>query len=60
MDSRDREGGDMIDEQILLERIQRIEKTQEQILATLRTFIRELNYIQNETKPNLSVIKPTH
>ena len=60
MDSRDREGGDMIDEQILLERIQRIEKTQEQILATLRTFIRELNYIQNETKPNLSIIKPTH
>jgi len=50
----------MIDEQILLERIQRIEKTQEQILATLRTFIRELNYIQNETKPNLSIIKPTH
>ena len=60
MDSRDREGGAMIDEQILLERIQRIEKTQEQILATLRTFIRELNYIQNETKPNLSIIKPTH
>ena len=60
MDSRNREGGAMIDEQILLERIQRIEKTQEQILATLRTFIRELNYIPNETKPNLSIIKPTH
>ena len=60
MDSRDREGGAMIDEQILLERIQRIEKTQEQILATLRTFIRELTYIQNETKPNLTIIKPTH
>lgn len=62
MDSRYGKGrAKVIDEQVLLERIQKIEKTQEQIFAALRTLIRDLNYIPGDTKPpQLTVIKPTH
>ena len=61
MDSRDREGGDMIDEQVLLERIQRIEESQYRTEAMLRTLIRDLNYVPDMPQPTkLSVIKPTH
>ena len=68
MDTRDRRGGTKVNEEILLERIQRIEqtqekiaKTQEQIFATLRTLIRDMNYVPDVPQaPNLSVIKTTH
>ena len=57
-----------MNEEILLERIQRIEqtqekiaKTQEQIFATLRTLIRDMNYVPNVPQaPNLTVMRPTH
>ena len=50
-----------MNEEVLLERIQRIEASQLRTEAMLRTIIRDLNYIPGDTKPpQLSVIKPTH
>ena len=61
MDSRDREGGAMIDEQVLLERIQRIEASQYRTEAILRNLYRDLHDIPDMPQPTkLSVIKPTH
>jgi hypothetical protein len=51
----------MIDEQVLLERIQRIEASQYRTEAMLRTLIRDLNYVPDMPQPaNLTIIKPTH
>lgn len=45
----------------ILERIQKIEQTQEQMFAALRTLIRDIHYVPNAPEPvKLSVIKPTH
>lgn len=61
MDTRDGRGGAKVNEEILLERIQRIEETQYKILATLMTLIKDLNYVPDVPDPvKLSVIKPTH
>jgi hypothetical protein len=50
-----------MDDQILLERIQRIEASQFRTEAMLRTLIRDLNYIPDVPQaPNLSVMRPTH
>jgi hypothetical protein len=50
-----------MDDQILLERIQRIEASQFRVEAMLRTVIRDLNYIPDVPQaPNLSVMRPTH
>ena len=61
MDTRDGRVGAKVNEEILLERIQRIEESQFRTEAMLRTLIRDLNYIPSDTKPpQLTVIKPTH
>ena len=61
MDSRDREGGAMIDEQVLLERIQRIEASQFRTEAMLRNLYRSIHNVPDVPKaPNLTIIKPTH
>ena len=61
MDSRDREGGAMIDEQVLLERIQRIEASQYRTEAILRNLYRDLHDIPDMPQPaNLTIIKSTH
>jgi hypothetical protein len=50
-----------MDDQILLERIQRIEASQFRVEAMLRTVIRDLNYVPDEPQvPKLSVMRPTH
>jgi hypothetical protein len=50
-----------MDDQVLLERIQRIEASQFRVEAMLRTVIRDLNYIPDVPQaPNLSVMRPTH
>jgi len=50
-----------MDDQILLERIQRIEASQFRTEAMLRTLIRDLNYVPDVPQaPNLSVMRPTH
>ena len=61
MDTRDRRGGTKMNEEILLERIQRIEASQLRTEAMLRTVIRDLNYVPDVPQaPNLSVMRPTH
>jgi hypothetical protein len=50
-----------MDDQVLLERIQRIEASQFRTEAMLRTLIRDLNYVPDVPQaPNLSVLKTTH
>jgi hypothetical protein len=50
-----------MDNEIMLERIQRIEASQFRTEAMLRTLIRDLNYIPDaQQTPQLSVIKTTH
>jgi hypothetical protein len=50
-----------MDEQIILERIQKIEASQYRVEAMLRTLIRYLNYIPDEPQvPQLSILKTTH
>lgn len=50
-----------MDDQIMLERIQRIEASQYRTEAMLRTIIRDLSFIPDMPQaPNLSVIKTTH
>jgi len=50
-----------MNEEILLERIQRIEASQLRTEAMLRTVIRDLNYVPDVPQaPNLSVMRPTH
>jgi hypothetical protein len=50
-----------MDEQIILQRIQKIEASQLRTEAMLRTIIRDLNYIPDVPQaPNLSVMRPTH
>lgn len=50
-----------MDDQIILERIQRIEASQFRTEAMLRTLIRDLHYIPDTVQaPQLSVIKTTH
>lgn len=61
MDTRDRTGGDIMDELILLARIQKIEASQLRVEAMLRTIIRDLNYVPDVPQaPNLTVMRPTH
>ena len=61
MDTRDGRIGAKVNEEILLERIQRIEESQFRTEAMLRTLIRDLNYVPDVPEPvKLSVIKPTH
>lgn len=61
MDTRDRTGGDIMDELILLARIQKIEASQLRTEAMLRTLIRDMNYIPDVPQaPNLTVMRPTH
>ena len=61
MDTRNRTGGDIMDELIVLERIQKIEASQLRVEAMLRTIIRDLNFVPDVPQaPNLSVIKTTH
>ena len=61
MDTRNRTGGDIMDELIILERIQKIEASQLRVEAMLRSIIRDLNFIPDVPQaPNLSVIKTTH
>jgi hypothetical protein len=50
-----------MNEEILLERIQKIEASQLRVEAMLRTIIRDLNYVPDVPQaPNLSVMRPTH
>lgn len=65
MDTRDRTGGDIMDELMILARIQKIEASQLRTEAMLRTLIRDLLFeppivSQPKKLPNLSVIKTTH
>ena len=61
MDTRDRRGGTKVNEEILLERIQKIEASQFRTEAMLRTLIRDMNYIPDVPQaPNLTVMRPTH
>ena len=45
MDTRNRTGGDIMDELIILERIQKIEASQLRVEAMLRSIIGDLNFI---------------
>jgi hypothetical protein len=50
-----------MNEEILLERIQRIESAIYRLEAMMRTIIRDMNHIPDAPQaPNLSVIKTTH
>ena len=61
MDTRNRTGGDIMDELIILERIQKIEASQLRVEAMLRSIIRDLNFIPDVPQaPNLTVMRPTH